>query len=249
MLMQKIKREAATLRDILYHRLYFTRQTKKDIIDQFHKLYYDSSVHDKTWINTQWLGIPVAKTPLDSWIYQELIYTLKPDLIIETGTYLGGSAFFMATVCDLLGKGKLITVDTQDLETVKSRIKTVPPIMRPPHPRITYLLGSSIAPDIIEPIKRAAHDAQQVMVFLDSDHTQHHVAEELRVYSPLVSKGSYLVVEDTNINGHPVYPGFGPGPMEALKEFLVDNKDFIVDESMEKHLMTFNPKGYLRRVR
>ena len=87
------------------------------------------------------------------------------------------------------------------------------------------------------------------MVILDSDHRKPHVLEELRIYGRLVPKGSYVVVEDSNINGHPVFPGYGPGPMEALEEFLAENKDFAIDETMEKHLMTFNPKGYLRKVR
>ena len=89
----------------------------------------------------------------------------------------------------------------------------------------------------------------RVLVTLDSDHSKNHVLDELRIYSPLVSKGSYLIVEDSNINNHPVYPSFGPGPMEALREFIKGNNDFAIDERNEKHLMAFNPKGLLRRIR
>ena len=87
------------------------------------------------------------------------------------------------------------------------------------------------------------------MVLLDSDHRMTHVLEELRIYSPLVTLGNYIIVEDTNINGHPVFRSFGPGPMEALEEFLRENRSFISDRSREKFLLTHNPKGYLRRIR
>jgi cephalosporin hydroxylase len=86
-----------------------------------------------------------------------------------------------------------------------------------------------------------------VLVILDSDHTKDHVLAEMRAYGPLVTKGSYMIVEDTNINGHPVLPDFGPGPWEAVEEFLQGNDQFTVDRSREKLLMTFNPMGYLRR--
>jgi cephalosporin hydroxylase len=87
------------------------------------------------------------------------------------------------------------------------------------------------------------------MVILDSDHRKIHVMEELRLYSKIVTPGQYLIVEDTNINGHPSAPGWGPGPMEAVQEWLPKNKNFVCDESMEKLMLTFNPKGFLRRVK
>jgi cephalosporin hydroxylase len=87
-----------------------------------------------------------------------------------------------------------------------------------------------------------------IMVILDSDHTRAHVRGELRGYGPLVTPGSYLIVEDTNLNGHPAYPQFGPGPMEAVKEFLASSPNFLPDPDCEKFFMTFNPPGYLRRI-
>ena len=87
------------------------------------------------------------------------------------------------------------------------------------------------------------------MVDLDSNHSKQHVLEEMRAYAPMITIGNYLIVEDTNINGHPVLPEFGPGPMEAVEEFLKENHDFVPDPSREKFLVTFNPGGYLRKVR
>jgi cephalosporin hydroxylase len=113
-------------------------------------------------------------------------------------------------------------------------------------PNIT---GSSADQAVIERLTRRASDAETVLVVLDSDHSYDHVLAELRAYAPLVTSGSYLVVEDTNINGHPVYEHFGPGPMEAVEDFLKENDAFAVDVTREKLLLTFNPRGWLRKLR
>jgi cephalosporin hydroxylase len=201
--------------------------------DAFHVLYH----RKQTFNNTYWLGTPVQKTPLDLWVYQEILTEVRPDLIIETGTYKGGSALFLASICDLLGTGEVATVDIEEYPNL------------PKHPRIRYLHGSSTAPDIIEQFKALAAGKRRVVVFLDSAHTKEHVLNELRLYSPLVSRGSYLVIEDTHFNGHPILPKHGPGPMEALDEFLKENGEFTIDRSREKFLLTFNPRGYLKKVR
>lgn len=204
------------------------------IMDQFHKLYYNSYV----WRNNSfWLGVPTQKCPLDLWIYQELLFELKPDLIIESGTANGGSALFLASICDLVGKGRVVTIDIKDAPN------------RPNHKRITYLAGSSITKVIVKQIKGLIKEGDKIMVILDSDHRKEHVLTEMRVYSGLVTKGSYLIVEDTNINGHPVYPKFGPGPLEAVQEFLAENKNFVIDKSREKLFLSFNPNGYLKKIR
>jgi len=119
---------------------------------------------------------------------------------------------------------------------------------RPVHPRVTYLTGSSTDEAILDQLRARARGRSPVMAILDSDHSREHVAAELSLYAPLVTVGSYLVVEDTNVNGHPVLPEFGPGPREAVDAFLAANSAFEVDESREKFLMTFNPRGFLRRM-
>ena len=206
------------------------------IVDNFHELYYlgpegEGNIYSRTY----WLGVRCQKCPLDLWMYQEIISELRPDLIVETGTCFGGSALFMAHILDLLGKGEVVTIDIDD---------TIP---RPPHPRITYVHGSSSDATLIESVL-ADRPAEVCLVVLDSDHPKAHVRQELNLLSPYVSVGSYLIVEDTNINGRPVLPTFGAGPYDAVAEFLQTHKEFIVDETREKFLMTFNPRGYLRRV-
>ncbi|KXB07237.1 cephalosporin hydroxylase [candidate division MSBL1 archaeon SCGC-AAA382C18] len=204
---------------------------------EFHKLYYNSAFTNGTFQNTYWLGIPAFKCPLDLWIYQEIIVDLKPDVIIEAGTAYGGSALFLASICDLVEKGEVITIDIEEVDE------------RPNHNRIKYLTGSSVSIDIVDRVKSYIGEEEEVMVILDSDHSKDHVLEELRVYGNLVTEGQYLVVEDTNLNGNPVCPDNGPGPMEAVKEFLENNDRFQIDESKEKFYLTFSPRGYLRKSR
>ena len=208
---------------------------EKDVVDGFHRLYYESA--DQTWQSTRWLGVEVQKCPLDLWIYQELLFELRPQLIIETGTFQGGSAYYLASVCDLLGCGDIVTIDV----TARPH--------RPKHPRITYVTASSTDPAVVGDLGEAVRDLDSVLVILDSDHSAAHVADELRLLSPLVTMGGYVIVEDTNVNGRPVVADFGPGPGEAVDEFLASTDEFVADASRERLFMTFNPSGYLRRVR
>ena len=210
---------------------------RDQVVEAFHRLYYDSGFSGGTWGDTRWFGTRTLKCPLDLWIYQELIHELAPDLIIETGTAEGGSGLYLATLCEAKGTGEVISID----------IEAGPD--RPHHDRLTYLTGSSTDPALIGRLTRRAGDAGTVLVVLDSDHSYDHVLAELRAYAPLVTPGSYLVVEDTNINGHPVYEHFGPGPMEAVEQFLKENDAFAVDVTKEKLLLTFNPRGWLKKLR
>jgi len=203
------------------------------LIDQFHALYYDRN--ELTWGNTFWLGHHVLKCPLDLWTYQEILHEVQPELIIETGTYQGGSALFLASICDLLGRGQVLTIDVDRRDD------------RPRHARITYLTGSSTSNAILRRVRQRAKGTSPVLVILDSSHAKEHVLAELLAYAPLVTPGSYIIVEDTNLNGHPVESDHGPGPAEAVAEFLEDNDAFVRDESREKFMLTFNPGGYLKK--
>jgi len=210
-------------------------RTLKDapIVDEFHRFYYADA--ERTWKKTFWCGVRVTKCPFDLWVYQEIVWSLRPDVIVETGTAHGGSALYFASLLELIGRGRVISIDVAANPN------------RPTHPRIEYLTASSTAPSVIRDLRSTIAPRETVMVVLDADHRKAHVLEELRAYHPLVTAGSYLIVEDTNVNGHPVAPEHGEGPMEAVREFLRENSDFEVDRSREKFWLTFNPSGYLRR--
>ena len=183
----------------------------------------------------RWLGVSVGKLAEDLWAYQEIVHETRPDLVVETGTAFGGSALYFASLFDLLGNGRVLSVDLWLRGDV------------PEHPRVEYLQGSSVAPEIVEEVRARAAGAERVMVVLDSDHSAAHVLAELRAYAPLVSPGCYLVVEDTYLHGRPLIPGFGPGPGEALDAFLRESSDFEVDATRESYGVTQNPGGWLRR--
>jgi len=210
------------------------------VISSFHQLFYNSG----QWVNnTRWMGVPAQKCPLDLWVYQELIHEIKPDLIIETGTCYGGSALFMAQMCELAGNGSVLTIDIASRENL------------PKYHRLNCVQGRSIDPGIVsfvsgyvkttEPYK----SEKKIMVVLDSDHSCDYVFEEMQAYAPFVTVGSYLIVEDTDVNGHPIVPEHGPGPAEAVARFLVTHPEFEVDTAREKFMLTQNPGGYLRRTR
>jgi cephalosporin hydroxylase len=226
-------------RHALYQRIIRQGAIRNTIVKEFQRLYYNT--RSRTWKNTRWLGVPVIKCPFDLWIYQELLFELKPDLVVECGTSKGGSAYFLSSMCELLGHGHVITIDLY------------PKPNRPEHERLTYLSGSSTDPQTVREVMHRIRDADgqsaSVLVILDSDHSREHVLDELRLYSPLVTLGSYVIVEDTQLNGHPVWPDFGPGPMEAVDIFLSENDDFVIDTSKEKFYLTWNPRGYLKRVK
>lgn len=207
---------------------------KRRVVNRFHKHYYNN----KAWLHhTRWMGVRVLKHPADLWMYQEIIFNQKPDIIIETGTFNGGSALYLAHICDLCNCGKVISVDIEHQPDF------------PQHSRIEYLTGDSTSETILKQVRTQIGDGMKVMVILDSDHSYENVMKEIAAYSPLVSKGCYLIVEDTNLNGYPVMPKFGNGPREAVWAFLKHNDEFEVDLMCEKFLMSFNHEGYLRRIK
>ena len=207
-----------------------------DVIADFHRAWFASR---QTVAMTFYEGIPVLKNPLDLWIVQEIIWDLKPTLIIETGTAFGGSALYYARQLDRLGVGHVVSIDIDPAATL------------PKHDRITYVTGNSVAPEMIDAVAQCCYTHPRVMVVLDSDHSKEHVLRELDEYSPFVSDDQFLIVEDTNINGRPVQIDWkgGPGPGPAVDEWLPKHDDFERAVLAERYMLTCHPGGWLRRRR
>lgn len=193
-------------------------------------LYFRTAV----WDRTTWLGRPIVKCPGDLWVLQELLCAVRPDLLIETGTYQGGSALFFAQVLELIGHGEVVSIDLVPREGL------------PTHPRLRYVVGDSLDPSLHARLSEEL-GAGRAMVVLDAAHRAEHVLAELRAYAPLVGPGSYLVVEDTAFDGWPAWPEHGPGPATAVAAFLEGDDRFEVDHDAGRHLITLSPGGFLRR--
>ncbi|MBN2144418.1 MAG: class I SAM-dependent methyltransferase [Candidatus Aureabacteria bacterium] len=216
--------------------------TFSQVIDLFHQISYQDP---NTWMKNTWMGIPTLQNPNDVWIIQETISELKPDFVIEAGTYHGGSAIVWASILSQVNpNGRVITVDIEDHTEEARKV----PIFQE---KVDFLLGSSTSPEIIDAIRKEIEGAKVVLVILDSLHTKDHVLKEMELYSPLVTPGSYLIVQDTNMHGHPAitecYPG--PGPWEAVHDFLKQTDQFKIDKSKERLLFTMHPDGYLKKVK
>lgn len=216
--------------------------------------------------NFSWMGRPAIQFPNDAWAMQELIWKIRPDLIIETGIAHGGSLIFSASMlalldmCDAIeanvalnprvSRRKVLGIDIDIRAHNRAAIEA-----HPMAPRIQMIQGSSIAPDIISLVRAFAADYSRVLVCLDSNHTHEHVLAELEAYAPLTSVGSYCVVFDTLIEDMPkeLFPGrpWGPGnnPKTAVYEYLRSHPEFEIDTSIQhKLLITVAPDGYLKRI-
>ena len=212
------------------------------ISDSYHK-YYEGA---KLWKKNSWLGEPCWKLPMDAFVIQELIFNLKPDFVIETGTGHGGSALFYASIMELIGHGEVITCDIE----MKHKLDEHP--LRNITERISFFEGSSTDTWILKQIKELVGETRKNIVILDSWHTCEHVLVEMGAYEAFVGEGYYMIVEDTHAGkiAHPILWEYdNDGPYEAVKFFLEENKDFVTDYDCEKHIMTFNPSGYLRRIK
>lgn len=206
--------------------------------------------------NFSWLGRPIIQFPQDIIAIQELIWKVKPDLIIETGIAHGGSLMLSASmlalleVCGEIDNGSVVGIDIEIRPHNRVEIEKLPL-----YKKITMIEDSSISDKVIIQLKEIAKTKKRIMVFLDSNHTHDHVLRELELYSHFVTKGSYIVAFDTIIEDLPAEfikdrPwGKGNNPKTAVWEFLKSNKEFEIDKEIEnKLLITVAPDGYLKRI-
>lgn len=201
--------------------------------------------------NFSWMGRPIIQYPQDMIAMQEIIWDIKPDLIIETGIAHGGSLIYYASILELIGKGEVLGIDIDIRAHNREQIEN-----HPMFKRITMLEGSSLSSGIVQQVSEIAKDKQTVLVSLDSNHTHEHVLQELELYAPFVTKGSYIVVFDTIVEDLP--EGYLPGrpwgkgnnPKSAVHAFLNDHSEFIIDHQIDhKLLISVAPEGYLKRVK
>jgi len=208
------------------------------VAEEYHKWYYG----DLVWTRTSWMGIRCWKSVSDMWNYQEILMELKPSLVIEFGTRYGGSALFFATVMRHLGQPfKVLSVDISH--------EVLDPAARR-DPDILFVESVSTVPAMAERIRRLhAEYPGKIFAILDSDHSMNNVLSEMKLLQPLLTVGDYLVVEDSDINGHPVLPGFGAGPYEAIEAYEREFPfDYTHDDKREmKFGWTSAPNGFLIR--
>lgn len=223
------------LADIVAHVRYSeedkTRWSK--LIAEFNELYYAMGV--QTWGMMKWRGVPLLKPPTDMWVYQELINEIKPDLIIETGSYCGGSALFMRDVLNLVyPQGRIISIDINP-DNIREGARVA---------GIEFYNGSSIADETLIYLKAmiAGLGYKRVMVILDSDHSEGHVGKELDLLSSLVTVGSMLIVEDTSPRCN------HPGPKAAVNSWSLRQRGFKKNLMGEKFMLTFCRDGFWERV-
>ncbi len=186
-----------------------------------------------------WMGLTTVKNPLDAWIYQEILYEVQPDVVVEIGSWIGGGTLYLAHLMDIIGKGRVVSVDI-DREHYRAK-----------HDRITTITGDSSSEAVVSEVTRLC-EGKKVLVLHDGGHTREQVIKDLAAYSKLVSVGSYLIVEDGIVDLFESDESLGlsgDGPLAAVEEFLKSNRDFVVDADRERYILTYNPRGFLKRVK
>jgi len=205
----------------------------------YHLWYYNTGV----WQQTTWMGVQTYKSPMDMWNYQEILVSLQPSLVIEFGTWHGGSALFFSSVMRQVGRPYVVVSVDITASRISEQAKS--------DPNIRLLTMSSGSPEARESIKTLRQNFPgPAFAILDSDHSRQHVLAEMVNLRDILVAGDYLVVEDSNINGHPVQKSFGPGPYEAIQEyFRMFPRDYDHDFERERKFgFSFAPNGFLRRL-
>jgi len=215
----------------------------QEIIDAFHVLWYERRQR-QTWRNTTWMGVELQQCPLDAWLYQELIHRTRPQVFVEIGIKRGGLTLYLASLFQMLNGDDMSTGHVVGVDLgVRAAREVVGG-----HARVTLVEGSSTERSTFDNVRRAVA-GRPAMVLLDSDHTAQHVRAELDLYHRLVPIGGYLIVNDTNIGGHPALSWKETSPWDAVHDFIAEHPEFVIDRECEKHMLTQCPDGYLRRIR
>ncbi|MBT5306482.1 MAG: cephalosporin hydroxylase [Candidatus Scalindua sp.] len=223
---------------------------KSNLIDAAQSFFIESMINKYSY-NFAWMGRPIIQYPQDMIAMQEILWKVKPDLVIETGIAHGGSLIYYASILELIGKGNILGIDIDIREHNRIAIET-----HPMFKRISMIEGSSVSESVLEKVRMVAGKNRTILVSLDSNHTHDHVLKELETYSPFVTKGSYLVVFDTVVEDIPDHLssnrpwGKGNNPKTAVWKFLESTGRFVIDHDIEnKLLITAAPDGYLKCIK
>jgi cephalosporin hydroxylase len=225
------RRSNATIKEPSYRRPY-----RMSIADWL--IYHQRKIHFK---KMSWMGLKILKNPLDCWIYQEIIWNVRPDIVVEIGSLAGGSTLFFCHMLDLLGHGQVVSID-KDRSCYQAK-----------HSRLVDLTGDCADPSIVDQV-RVLCNQKRTLVVHDADHTKEAVLRDLRTYSELIAVGSYFIVEDGVVDvfgrrsSKLISWDNGPGPLAAIRQFLKEDDRFVVDKECERYLITCNPCGFLKRV-
>jgi cephalosporin hydroxylase len=199
--------------------------------------FIDAVWHSMPWVSSTWLGRPHTSAPTDLHAYQQLLTSVRPDWVIETGTGDGGRSLFLASVCELLEHGKVVSVGEHLAEDL------------PIHPRLVYVDGSPSAEATVARVRALVEPDATALVIVGTCEGRQPTEDQFEAYADLVPPGSYVVITDTIVNGNPVWAGFGAGPSEAVRQILARHGEFYADPEPERWSLTFNPGGFLKRIR